>query len=122
MLAPSYRVTLGWAARELGDVLDRALALCDRVGTGAQRAQILYGMQSRYIVEGRLEKSALVTDEMVRLYRETLGAEPPRSAFAMLAGARLQMGRFQEACDDVDGLVAGGGPGASSSTFRSRRA
>jgi predicted ATPase len=75
------------------------------VGTGAQRAQILYGMQSRYIVAGRLEKSALITDEMVRLFRETLGSEPPRSAFAMLAGARLQMGRFREACDDIDSLV-----------------
>jgi DNA-binding SARP family transcriptional activator len=105
VLAPTYRVTRGWAAPELGVVLDRALALCDRVGTPAQRAQILYGMQSRYIVEGRLEKSALVTDEMVRVYRETQGSEPPRSAFAMLAGARLQMGRFREACDDIDGLV-----------------
>jgi DNA-binding SARP family transcriptional activator/predicted ATPase len=104
VLAPSYRVTMGWAAPALGDVLDRALALCDRVGTSAQRAQILYGLQSRYIVEGRLEKSALVTDEMARVFRETQG-EPPRSAFAMLAGARLQMGRFQEASDDVDGLV-----------------
>jgi predicted ATPase len=62
-------------------------------------------MQSFYIVAARLEKSALVTDEMVRVFRENLGSEPPRSAFAMLAGARLQMGRFQEACDDVDGLV-----------------
>ena len=105
VLAPSYRVTRGWAAPELGSVLDRALALCDRVGTGAQRAQILYGMQSRYIVEGRLEKSALITDEMVHVLRETQGSEPPRSAFAMLAGVRLQMGRFQEACDDIDGLV-----------------
>jgi tetratricopeptide (TPR) repeat protein len=105
VLAPSYRVTLGWAAPELADVLDRALALCDRVGTGAQRAQILFGMQSRYIVAGRLEKSALVTDEMVRLYRETLRSEPPRSAFAMSAGARLQMGSFQDASDDIDSLV-----------------
>ena len=105
VLAPSYRVTMGWAAPELGEVLDRALALCDRVGTGAQRAQILYGMQSLYIVAGRLEKSALITDEMVRVFRETQGSEPPRSAFAMLAGVRLQMGRFQEACDDIDGLV-----------------
>jgi len=105
ILAPSSRVTMGWAAPELGEVLDRALALCDRVGTSAQRAQILYGMQSRYIVAGRLEKSTLITDEMVRLFRETQGSEPPRSAFAMMAGARLQMGRFQEACDDIDGLV-----------------
>jgi DNA-binding SARP family transcriptional activator len=105
VLAPTYRVTRGWAAPELGSVLDRALALCDRVGTPAQRAQILYGMQSRYIVEGRLEKSALTTDEMVRVFRETDGPEPPRSAFAMLSGVRLQMGRFQEACDSFDGLV-----------------
>ena len=105
VLAPSYRVTLGWAAPELGRVLDRALALCDRVGTPAQRAEILYGLQSRYIVEGRLEKSALTTDEMVRVFRETEGSEPPRSAFAMLAGVRLQMGRFQEAGNDIEDLV-----------------
>ena len=41
VLAPSYRVTKGWAAPELSAVLDRTLALCDKVGTGAQRAQIL---------------------------------------------------------------------------------
>jgi DNA-binding SARP family transcriptional activator/predicted ATPase len=105
VLAPSCRVTAGWAAPELGEVLDRALALCDRVGTPAQRAQVLYGMQSRYIVEGRLEKSALITDEMVRVMRETHGSEPPRSAFAMLAGVRLQMGRFQEASDDMEALA-----------------
>ncbi|HEV7499975.1 MAG TPA: 6-hydroxy-D-nicotine oxidase, partial [Vicinamibacteria bacterium] len=104
-LAPSHRVTMGWAAPELGEVLERALALCDRVGTGAQRAQILYGMQSSYIVAGRLDKSAMITDEMVRVFHETLGSEPPRSAFAMMAGVRLQIGRFQEACDDIDDLV-----------------
>ncbi|HSD29307.1 MAG TPA: BTAD domain-containing putative transcriptional regulator, partial [Vicinamibacteria bacterium] len=102
--APSYRVTRGWAAPELGDGLDRALALCDRVGTPAQRAQILTGMQSRYIVEGRLEKCALITDELVRVFREAQ-EEPPGSVFAMLAGVRLQMGRFQEACDAIDDLV-----------------
>jgi DNA-binding SARP family transcriptional activator/predicted ATPase len=105
VLAPSYRVTIGWAASGLGEVLDRALALCDRVGTPAQRAQVLYGLQSLYIVAGRLEKSAQVTDEMVRVFRETQGSDPPRSAFAMLAGVRLQMGRFQEASEEIDGLV-----------------
>jgi DNA-binding SARP family transcriptional activator/predicted ATPase len=111
VLAPSYRVTMGWAAPDLGVVLDRALALCDRVGTPAQRAEILYGQQSFYIVAARLEKSALVTDEMARVFRDSLGSDPPRSAFAMLAGARLQMGRFQEACDDVERLVREEDPG-----------
>jgi tetratricopeptide (TPR) repeat protein len=105
VLAPSYRVTMGWAAAELGKVLERALALCDRVGTLGQRAQVLYGLQSLYIVEDRLAESASITDEMVRVLREAGGSEPPRSAFAMLAGTRLQMGRFQEACDDLDRLV-----------------
>ena len=104
VLAPSYRVTRGWAAPELGHVLDRALALCDSAGTPAQRAQTLTGMQSRYIVEGRLEKCALITDELVRVYREAQ-EEPPGSVFAMVAGVRLQMGHFQQACDDIDGLV-----------------
>jgi len=103
ILVPSHRVTRG--LRSWAMLLDRCLALCDRVGTSAQRAQILYGMQSRYTVEGRLEKSALITDEMVRLFRETQGSEPPRSAFAMMAGVRVQLGRFQEACDDIDRLV-----------------
>ncbi len=103
VLVPSYRVTMG--IRSWAMLLDRALALCDRVGTPAQRAEILYGMQQRYTIEGRLEKSALVTDEMVRLFRETQGSEPPRSAFVMMAGVRLQMGRFREASDDIDGLV-----------------
>jgi len=108
ILVPSHRVTRG--LRSWAMLLDRALALCDRVGTSAQRAQILYGMQSRYTVEGRLEKSALITDEMVRLFRERHGSEPPRSAFAMMAGVRVQMGHFQEACDDVDGLVRDADP------------
>src|SRR4029079_2228699 len=111
VLAPSYRVAMGFAAPELGTVLDRGLALCDRVGTAAQRAQILYGLQSFYIVDGRLEKSALITDEMVRVFRESLSSEPPRSAFAMLAGVRLQMGRFQEASDDFDSVVREVDPG-----------
>jgi predicted ATPase len=42
---------------------------------------------------------------MVRVFRETQGSVPPRSAFAMLAGVRLQTGRFREACDDIEGLV-----------------
>ncbi len=105
VLAPSYRVTTGFATPELSDVLDRALALCDRVGTPAQRVQILYGMQTSYITRGQLEKASLITDETVRLLRETPGSEPPRLAFAMRAAIRLQMGRFQEACEEFDGLI-----------------
>ena len=54
-LAPLYRVTKGWTAPELERVLDRALALCDTVGDDARRAETLYGLQSVYVVQARLE-------------------------------------------------------------------
>lgn len=111
VLAPTYRVTRGWAAPELLEVLDRALALCDRVGTPVQRAEVLFGMQSAYIVAARLEKSALITEEMVRFFRDGQNTEPPRSAFAMLGGARMQMGRFQQSIDDLDRIVRDTDPG-----------
>ena len=110
ILAPNLRVTKGWAAPDLAAVLDRALALCDRVGTAAQRAQILYGMQSYYMVAGRLEKAALVNDEIVRLLRETQGSEPPPPAFGF-PGILLLMGRYQEACDEFERLDRDADPG-----------
>jgi DNA-binding SARP family transcriptional activator/predicted ATPase len=104
-LAPIYRVTKGFAAPELELVLSRALRLCDAVGNDAQRAQVLYGMQSLSVVQGRLEEVERLTDETARLFRKAEGGEPPRSAFAMLAGARLQLGRFQEAVDLAEDLL-----------------
>jgi DNA-binding SARP family transcriptional activator len=106
LLAPSWRVTRGWAVPELGELLDRTLALCDRVGTAAQRVQTLYGIQSFSIVAGRLEKAALVTEEIGSIFREAgADAGPPQPVLGMMAGVRLQMGRFQEACDEIDGIV-----------------
>jgi DNA-binding SARP family transcriptional activator/predicted ATPase len=105
VLAPIYRVTKGFAAPELEQVLGRALALCDAVGNDAQRAQVLYGMQSLCVVQGRLQEVQHFTDETVRLFRKSAGGEAPRSAFAMLAGARMQLGRFQDAVDLAEELV-----------------
>ncbi len=96
-LAPLYRVTKGWAALELERVLDRALALCDTVGDDAQRAQTLYGLQSLYVVQARLERVQIVSDELYTLYQRSLGTAPPPFAGMMLAGARLHLGRFRDA-------------------------
>jgi predicted ATPase/DNA-binding SARP family transcriptional activator len=96
-LAPIYRVTKGWTAPELERVLDRALALCDMVGDDVQRAQTLYGLQSVYVVQAKLEKVQLVSDEMRTLYQRSLGSEPPPVSGMMLAGARLHLGRIAEA-------------------------
>jgi DNA-binding SARP family transcriptional activator/predicted ATPase len=105
VLAPIYRVTKGFAAPELEQVLGRALALCDEVGNDTQRAQVLYGVQSLCVVQGRLEEVEHITDETARLFRKTAGGEPPRSVLAMLAGARLQLGRFQDAVDLAEELI-----------------
>ncbi len=78
-------------------------AIC--VGTGAQRVQVLYGLQSLY---DRRRAARQVRDDHGRdgaVSREALASEPPRSAFAMLAGVRLQIGHFQEASDGIDDLV-----------------
>src|SRR5262249_9229900 len=75
-LAPLYRVTKGWTAPELERILDRALALCDTLGNDAQRMQKLYGLQTLYIVQARLERVQMVTDEMLTLYQRSLGTAP----------------------------------------------
>src|SRR5438067_1413675 len=88
-LAPLYRVTKGWATVELERVLDRALALCDTVGDDAQRAQTLYGLQSVYVVQAKLERVQMASDKMHTLYQRSPGTEVPPFADMMLAGARL---------------------------------
>jgi DNA-binding SARP family transcriptional activator/predicted ATPase len=96
-LAPIYRVTRGWAAPELEHLLNRALALCDTVGNDAQRAQTLYGLQSVYVVQARLDRVHMVSDDLYIIYRRSLGTAPPLFADMMLAGARLHLGRITEA-------------------------
>jgi DNA-binding SARP family transcriptional activator/predicted ATPase len=96
-LAPIYRVTKGWAARELERVLNRALALCDTVGNDTQRAQTLYGLQSLYVVQARLERVHLISDELHTLYHRSSGTGPPPFASVMLAGAHLHLGRITDA-------------------------
>jgi predicted ATPase len=104
-LAPLYRVTKGWTALELERVLDRALALCDTVGEDAQRAETLYGLQSVYVVQARLEKVQVVSDELQTLYQRSLGTVPP-FADMMLAGARLHLGRITDANGQFAEIIA----------------
>ncbi len=109
-LAPLYRVTKGWAAPELEGVLDRALALCDTVGDDAQRAQTLYGLQSVYVVQARLERVQIVSDELHTLYHRSLGTAPPPFAGMMLAGARLHLGRITDANAQFAQIIAAHDP------------
>jgi predicted ATPase len=109
-LAPLYRVTKGWTALELERVLDRTLALCDTVGDNAQRAETLYGLQSVYVVQARLEKVQVVSDELHILYQRSLDTAPPPFAGMMLAGARLHLGRITDANAQFAEVVAAHAP------------
>src|SRR6266852_5485498 len=109
-LAPLYRVTKGWAALELERVLDRALALCDTVGDDAQRAQTLFGLQSLYVVQAKLERVHMISDELHTLYLRSLGTVPPPFAGMMLAGARLHLGRITEANAQFAEIIAAHDP------------
>jgi DNA-binding SARP family transcriptional activator/predicted ATPase len=109
-LAPLYRVTKGWTAPELERVLDRALALCDTVDDDRHRAKALYGLQSLYVVQDRLERVQMVSDELQTLYQRSLGTEPPLFSGMMLAGTRLHMGRITEANTQFAEIIAAHDP------------
>jgi predicted ATPase/DNA-binding SARP family transcriptional activator len=104
-ITPPYRFIKGWTAPELGQALNRALVLCDQVGTPAQRAQILYGLQSLYVVEGRLEKVQYSHDEIRQLFLQTQGSLP-QFARLMYTGSRLHMGRLLEAREAFEEIIA----------------
>ncbi|HVP21099.1 MAG TPA: AAA family ATPase, partial [Anaerolineaceae bacterium] len=104
-IIPLYRITKGWTAPELGQALNRALLLCDQVGTPAQRAEILYGLQSLYVVEDRLEKVQYTYDEIRDLFLQNQDS-PPLFAGLMSTGARLHMGRFVEARKSFEEIIA----------------
>ncbi len=108
-LAPLYRVTKGWGTPELERVLDRALALCDTVGDDAQRAQTLYGLQSVYVVQAKLEKVQIVSDELHTLYQRSFSTAPPFAGM-MLAGARLHLGKITDANAQFAEIIAAHDP------------
>src|SRR5712692_5167905 len=109
-LAPIYRVTKGWTTPELERVLDHALALCDTVGDDAQRAQTLYGLQSVYVVQAKLERVHMVSDELQTLYQRSLSTVSPPFAGMMLAGARLHLGRIIDANAQFVEMIAAHDP------------
>src|SRR3989440_8023128 len=108
-LAPIDRVTKGWGTVELERVLDRALALCDMVGDDAQRAQTLYGLQSVYVVQAKLERVHMVSDELQTLYQRSLSIVPPFAGM-MLAGAQMHLGRITDANAHFAQIIAAHDP------------
>jgi predicted ATPase len=105
-LAPLYRMTKGWTSTEVEQALDRASELCDRVGDDAQRAQVLYNLESLYVVQAKLEKVQLASDELQRLYQRRHATPPPLEAEIMLTGSRLHLGRIAQASSEFERMLA----------------
>ena len=104
-LAPLYRMTKGWTSPETEQVLDRAMELCDKVGDDAQHAQVFYGLESLYVVQAKLERVQLVSDELLRLYQRMHAKPVPLEAEMMLTGSRLHLGRIVEANDEFKRML-----------------
>jgi DNA-binding SARP family transcriptional activator/predicted ATPase len=109
-LAPLYRVSKGWAAPELEHVLGRIQVLCNTVGEDTQRTEALYGLQSLYLVQAKLEHVQLVSDELQTLYQRSLGTAPLPITGVMLAGARFHLGQISEANEQFEQTIAAADP------------
>jgi len=105
-LAPLYRMTKGWTSPEVEHTLDRAMELCDKIGNDGQRAQVFLGLESLYVVQARLEKVQLASDELHRIYQRAHAEAPPLEAEMMLTGARLHLGRVADASKEFERLLA----------------
>jgi predicted ATPase len=105
-LAPLYRMTKGWTSPDVEQNLDRAMELCDKVGDDAQRAQVLYGLEFRYLVQARLEEVQWASDELHRLYQRTHAAPPPLEAETILAASHMHLGGIAEASKEFESMLS----------------
>ncbi len=105
-LTPLYRITRGWTSPDVETVLNRAMMLCEKVGDVSQRIQILFGLQSLYVVQSKLEKVKTTFAQANKLYTQTYKTHPPPFAAIMYAGTKLHMGELTAARDQFERIVA----------------
>ena len=96
VLSPALRVTRGWTAPEAEQALNRALVLCDTIGDDGQRAQVLNGLLSVYVVQARFDEVEHTSDTLHALYRQSVDTLPPLFTGLMLNGARMHRGGLGE--------------------------
>ena len=95
-LATLYRISKGWTSPEEEQVLGRAKALSDKVGSIEQRIRTLFGLQTLYVVQARYHEVEYAVEQAETLFRQAQLTPPPFSDF-YLAGVRLFTGQFTEA-------------------------
>jgi DNA-binding SARP family transcriptional activator len=104
--APLYRITKGWTSPEVEETINRAMILCEKVGNVAQRIQVLFGLQTLYVVQARHEKVEHTYSQVQKLYLQTYNTPPPPFAAIMYAGTKLHMGELMEAREQFERIVA----------------
>jgi predicted ATPase len=105
-LCAVHRHLKGWTSPESERGLERARALCDRVGDDAQRASVLVGLQSLYLVQARFDAANAVFEELERLGQRD--ASFPRFEAAVLHGSQiLHQGGAAEASAQFERVMAG---------------
>ncbi|MGH2485430.1 MAG: ATP-binding protein, partial [Ktedonobacterales bacterium] len=112
MLAPIYRITRGWTAPELEQVILRSLALCDELDAGSERAEALSGWESVLVVQAKLEKVLLVAEDLRALSERSRRIAPPLSDM-MVAGARMHLGHLAEANEMFERMIGPHNPNQS---------
>jgi DNA-binding SARP family transcriptional activator len=105
-LAPLYRITKGWTSPEVEGTINRAMILCEKVGDVAQRIQVLFGLQTLYVVQARHEKVEHTYSQVQKLYLQTYNTPPPPFAAISYAGTKLHMGELMEAREQFERIVA----------------
>jgi hypothetical protein len=105
-LAKLYRLTFGWASPKVESALMRATKLGDSVGNVDQRIQILFGLQTLFLVQAKYHKVEDTYAQVDRLYREARHAPPPPFIGISLAGARILQGQMMESRKLFETMVA----------------
>jgi tetratricopeptide (TPR) repeat protein len=105
-LAPLYRIAKGWTSPEVESAINRALILSEKVGDVAQRIQVLFGLQTLYVVQARHEKVAHTYAQAEKLYLQTYNTPPPPFAAISYAGTKLHMGELVESREQFERIVA----------------
>lgn len=104
-LATLYRISKGWASREVEQVMNRVMVLSDKVGDVDQRIRALFGVQALYVVQAKYEKVESIYAQAEALCRQTQGALPPFSGI-YLAGAKLFKGQIVEARERFETITS----------------
>jgi DNA-binding SARP family transcriptional activator len=105
-LAPLYRITKGWTSPEVEETINRSMILCEKVGDASQHIQVLFGLQTLYVVQARHEKVEHTYAQVQRLYQQAYNTPPPPFSAISYAGTKLHMGELVEAREQFERIVA----------------